>query len=94
LLVHVLKKRLGDRVEVASSDAGMNLVVWLPPHLDDRLVVAEAKRHDLDLMPLSALTVAHHRRPGLLLGFGGIQEREIVEGVDRLERVLRLIRRD
>jgi GntR family transcriptional regulator/MocR family aminotransferase len=88
LLVHVLKRRLGGRIDVASADAGMNLVVWLPPYLDDRRVVAEAKRHDLDLMPLSALTVAHHRRPGLLLGFGGISEREIVEGVDRLERVL------
>jgi GntR family transcriptional regulator/MocR family aminotransferase len=88
LLVHVLKRRLGGKIDVASADAGMNLVVWLPPSLDDRLVVAEAKRHGLDLMPLSALTVAHHRRPGLLLGFGGISEREIVEGVDRLERVL------
>ena len=67
----------------------MNLVVWLPPHLDDRLVAREAKKVDLDLMPLSALTMAHRRRPGLLLGFSGIQEREIVEGVDKLERVLR-----
>ena len=93
LLVHVLKRRLGERIDLTSSDAGMNLVVWLPPHLDDRLVVAEAKKYDLDLMPLSALTVAHYRRPGLLLGFGGIQEREIIEGVDRLERVLRAMSR-
>jgi GntR family transcriptional regulator/MocR family aminotransferase len=89
LLVHLLKKRLGSRVDVANSEAGMNLVVWLPSHVDDREIAAEAKKHDLDLLPLSELTVAHQRRPGLLLGFGGIQERDIVEGVDRLERVLR-----
>ena len=89
LLVHLLKKRLGSRIEVASADAGMNVVVWLPSHLDDRAVAAEAKHYDLDLLPLSALTITHLRRPGLLLGFGGIQEREIAEGVDRLERVLR-----
>jgi GntR family transcriptional regulator/MocR family aminotransferase len=91
LLVHVLRKRLGDRVAIASSDAGMNLVLWLPPHLDDQRVAAAAKAHDLDLLPLSALTVSHFHRPGLLLGFGGIQEREIVEGVERLERALRTI---
>jgi GntR family transcriptional regulator/MocR family aminotransferase len=89
LLVHMLKKRLGSRIEVASAQAGMNLVVWLQSHVDDRLVALEAKQHDLDLLPLSALTMAHPRQPGLLLGFGGIQERDIIEGVDRLERVLR-----
>lgn len=89
LLTHLLKKRLGSRIEVANSEAGMNLVVWLPSHVDDRAVAAEAKQHDLDLLPLSELTMAHERRPGILLGFGGIQERDIVEGVDRLERVLR-----
>ena len=89
LLVHLLKKRFDSTLEFASSDAGMNLVVWLPRHLDDRAVATEAKKHDLDLMPLSALTMTHHRRPGLLLGVGGIAEREIVEGVQRVERVLR-----
>ncbi len=89
VLVHLLQKRLGSRVEIVPSDAGMNLTVWLQPHLDDRLVAKEARRVDLDLLPVSVLTLTPGRRPGLLLGFSGIQEREILEGVDKLDRVLR-----
>lgn len=91
LLVHTLRSRLGPRVEFAYADAGMNLVMWLPRHLDDRRVAAAALHHDLDLTTLSAFAVSPHQRPGLLLGFGGIHDQEIIEGVDRLERVLRLV---
>jgi GntR family transcriptional regulator/MocR family aminotransferase len=91
LLLTLLHTRLAGRVEPAPSDAGMNLVVWLPPRLDDRMVAREAKRVGVDLLPLSVLTVAHRPRPGLLLGFGGIQEQEITDGVDALERVLRRV---
>jgi GntR family transcriptional regulator/MocR family aminotransferase len=87
-LVSTLQERLRGLVEVAPSGAGMNLVVWLPPHLDDCRVARKAKALDLDLLPLSAMTIAHRRRPGLVLGFGGVQEAEIVDGVAKLERAL------
>jgi GntR family transcriptional regulator/MocR family aminotransferase len=89
LLTQLLRKRFSAAVTVSSSDAGVNLVVWLPPHVDDTAVATDARAHDLDLMPMSALTYGAIRRPGLLLGFGGVQEPEITEGVDRLEQVLR-----
>ncbi len=91
LLLRGLTTRLGPRVEFAYTDAGMNLVMWLPRHLDDRRVAAEALHHGLDLTPVSAFAVSPQQRPGLLLGFGGIPDQEIVEGVARLERVLRQV---
>ncbi len=84
LLVEALRQRFGGTIEVAPSSAGMNLVVWLPPQLDDRTIADRAQQAGLDLFPLSAVTVAHRRRPGLLLGFGGINDQEILEGVEKL----------
>lgn len=89
LLVQLLQQKLRGAVGIAPSDAGMNLVIWLPPHLDDRVIAEAAKTVNLDLFPLSTVTMARHRRPGLLLGFGGIHDDEIRDGVEKLERVLR-----
>jgi GntR family transcriptional regulator/MocR family aminotransferase len=91
LLLHGLKTRLGPRIEFAYTDAGMNLVMWLPRHLDDRRVAAEGAAHGLDLTTLSAFAMSPQQRPGLLLGFGGIPDQEIIEGVARLERLLRQV---
>jgi GntR family transcriptional regulator/MocR family aminotransferase len=94
LLVHSIRARLGARVEFSYADAGMNLVMWLPRHLNDRRVAAEAAQYRLDLTTLSAFAMTPHQRPGLLLGFGGVSDPEIIDGVTRLNKVLRRMSND
>lgn len=91
LLVRLLGKELGSSVEISRGQAGMNLVVWLPPRHDDGAIAAAGQALGLDLIPMSALYLNHAPvpRPGLLLGFGGIRETDLVEGVEKLGELLR-----
>lgn len=90
LLVRLLRRRLGARVDVSRAEAGMNLVLWLPPTHDDRAIALAGRGIGLDLIALSGLYSgdAPAPRPGLLLGFGGIRESDLAEGVDKLATLL------
>ncbi|HEY7973903.1 MAG TPA: hypothetical protein VID72_01040, partial [Ktedonobacterales bacterium] len=56
--------------------------------VDDVALVAEAHRHGIACMPLSP----HYQsaaQPGLLLGFGGMPEERLAEGVRLLAPLVR-----
>jgi GntR family transcriptional regulator/MocR family aminotransferase len=89
LLVRLLRRGLAGLVEVDAPDAGMNLIAWLPPGTNDARVSAALAAADIDSVPLSACSLKRRLRPGLLLGFSGIRERELREGFARLRTVLR-----
>ena len=91
LLVRLLRKALGPSIDVSRADAGMNLVLWLPRNIDDAQVADAGAVVGLDLIPLSRLYLQRDPQPrsGLLLGFGGIREQDLVDGVAKLESLLR-----
>ena len=101
LLVHLLRRAFGERTSISRADAGMNLVLWLPPGTDDRAVAHAGQHAGLDLIPLSSLYAeprrqrrtrnerADARRPGLLLGFAGVRDADLADGVRTLAAVLR-----
>ena len=88
LLLGLLRRELGGLVEVEAPDAGMNLVVWLPKGAEDAKVSAELAAAQVDAMPLSAWRIQRHLPPGLLLGYSGVREADLREGVRRLRAVL------
>ncbi len=88
ILVAAARERLEGRLEVRSVDAGMSLIGWLRPDDDEDAVVAAAATHGIDVVPVSQTTVEHRVRPGLILGFSGIGEREIRDGVRQLAEAL------
>jgi len=88
LFVKLLARECAGLVEVDAPDAGMNLIAWLPPSVRDTDVSAALARAGLDSLPLSACAMKRRLRPGLLLGFSGIREVDLREGVTRLRRVL------
>jgi GntR family transcriptional regulator/MocR family aminotransferase len=91
LLVRLLRKTLGRSIDVSRADAGMNLVLWLPREIDDVAVANAGRAVNLDLIPLSRLYLEHDPspRPGLLLGFGGIREDDLIGGVSKLKSLVR-----
>jgi hypothetical protein len=56
--------------------------------MDDRAVGAALHEAGLDALPLSQCSMKRRLRPGLLLGFSGIREPDIRDGVIRLRSVL------
>jgi GntR family transcriptional regulator / MocR family aminotransferase len=83
-LVGALAKELPE-LEVIGDAAGMHLVAALPERMRDRDVALAAAGQGLWTMPLSACYTGAAPRPGLVLGYGGVNEREIRDAVKRLK---------
>jgi GntR family transcriptional regulator/MocR family aminotransferase len=80
-------------LEPVGVSAGLHLVTWLPPHLDEDAVVGAARRAG---GPGCGRAVPHHDPGpgGLIFGYATVSERAIAEGVARLAHALRELRRD
>ncbi len=82
---------LGDLLEVVPSVAGLHLcATFRDPSTDDAAVVTRAAARGVRVEGLSH----HHRdqpvRPGLAIGFGGIDAEAIPDAMSRLEQGVRL----
>ena len=76
-------------LEIDAPEAGIHCVGWLPDGIDDLELASRAANYDLDLTPVSNFSLEALPRKGLLLGYGGFNERTIKEGVQRLGALLR-----
>lgn len=83
-LVTALRQEFQGTLEVQAPEAGMHLVGWLPPGIDDRMASCQAAAHGVQTPPVSAFCLEPLQRGGLLLGYAAVNEREIAEGVHRL----------
>jgi GntR family transcriptional regulator/MocR family aminotransferase len=88
VLVDAVRRRLGDRLQVTPSSAGMHLLGWLAPGEDDAAVSARAAALGVEAAPLSRYALVAPERGGLLLGWAGYPREAIREAVARLETAL------
>jgi GntR family transcriptional regulator/MocR family aminotransferase len=86
-LVKAVRRALGDWLEVAPADTGLQLVGWLAEGLDDRAVARAAAAVGVDLQPLSQYRLTPGGRGGFLLGYAAHTPARIREGVRRLAGV-------
>jgi GntR family transcriptional regulator/MocR family aminotransferase len=89
LLLEAARRHLGGALDLKPTEAGLQLVGWLPPGADDAAVAQAGAAAGLELAPLSRFAVARRLPPGLLLGFGGFPPAQIEDGVQRLADLLR-----
>ena len=90
-LVGAVRRELGDLVTVVGADAGLHLSVLLPPGVDDREVLRRAAARGLTGSALSSCYAGRRRRSGLILGFGGSDERGLREAMATLASVIRAL---
>jgi len=88
VLVDAIQSELPDMLQVIGAEAGMHLVVLLPPGVDDRDVARRAAKKGLSVLPLSMCYLKKPLRGGLILGYGGTDAREIQAGVKTLRASL------
>jgi GntR family transcriptional regulator / MocR family aminotransferase len=87
-LTAALNAELGDVLRVGPAEAGIHLLARLPDGADDVALAARARETGIAFTPLSP----HYRaaaRPGLLLGFGALDEDRLREGVRLLAPLVR-----
>lgn len=87
-LIEAAPGELGGLLEVMRSSSGMELIGWLPEGVDDRDASRSAAARDVEVTPLSTYYAGPPHRGGLLLGYTGVDEQEIRDGVRRLGAAL------
>jgi GntR family transcriptional regulator/MocR family aminotransferase len=88
-LVAEIQEQLGGTVEIVSAQAGMHLVCLLPTGVDDTMVWQRAAQAGIASWPLSICYQRKPQRGGLVLGYGGVDQKQIHDGVKRLAAIIR-----
>ena len=88
LLYALADQHLSESLELAPTDAGMQVVAWLPRGADDCAIAESGRRAGLALRPLSPYWVGPGARPGLHLGYAAVPEQDMEPAVLRLARLL------
>ena len=87
-LLEAIGKYLGDRVEVTGEGAGAQVVLWPRKRVSEEAIVAEAAKKGVGIYGIAHCYVRKPSRPGFLLGYARLTEREIREGIRLLGEVL------
>jgi GntR family transcriptional regulator / MocR family aminotransferase len=87
-LQHHLRESLQDLVRTEVLNAGLHLIGWLPPYLDDRRVAENAWRLGLLPRPLSDFAVEGQFPPALMLGFSNLPDERIPEAIQTLRQAI------
>ncbi len=88
-MIDAIEQHAGDVLTVGNADAGLHLVAFLPDGADDKAVVRAAMRLGMFPTALSTCYAREAPRPGLIIGFGGLDACAIAGAVHRLGDVIR-----
>jgi len=89
-LLEALRGHFGNGVSWSGSDPGLHLLIWLHglrPGKPLDALIARAARVGVGIYPASGCFLTPPKRAALLLGYAGLDESEIREGIERLARV-------
>jgi GntR family transcriptional regulator/MocR family aminotransferase len=86
-LLAALDQRL-PWLQPSGVSAGLHLVTWLPPSLDEATVVEEAARAGVGIEGVTPYRISHPGPSGLIFGYATVSEQAIAEGVDILAGVI------
>jgi GntR family transcriptional regulator/MocR family aminotransferase len=89
-LLEAIAEHLGDRVEVRAADAGIHVLLWLRGVAAARLLpaLARAEASGVRAYPVALCYRTPPRQAGLILGYAGLGEPQIREGIRLLAHAL------
>lgn len=87
ILLHAAEKYLKGKIELEAASSGMHLVGWLPEGASDTAFSSTAATRGVRLAPLSDYATRPSKRSGLLFGYAGFGEKQIVSAMKRLEDI-------
>ncbi|MEJ2746459.1 MAG: PLP-dependent aminotransferase family protein, partial [Anaerolineae bacterium] len=88
VLVDALQTHLPQLACCSDVAAGLHIMLTLPPHFDEAQVVQQAAEAGVGVYPGAPYHLVQPAPPSILLGFSGLTELEIEEGIRRLATVL------
>ena len=91
-LMEAVDDTLGSSLRISSDKAGLHLTGLLEPGLDDTSVSQVLKENGVVAPPLSFYSARDLDRGGLVLGYAGVDEDTIQEGVDQIAEAMATVR--
>ncbi|HMX25880.1 MAG TPA: PLP-dependent aminotransferase family protein, partial [Blastocatellia bacterium] len=88
-LVRALNQHFAGRIEILGENAGMHLTARLQTPFDDKEAVRRAQSVGVGLVSARLYYLSEAPADEFVLGYAGLSERRIQEGVRRLAKVLR-----
>jgi GntR family transcriptional regulator / MocR family aminotransferase len=88
VLEAALQSQLGNRVSWTAVPAGLHIMLHLDSQLDEVDVIRRAAAAGVNVYPGSTYYVRQPSPPAILLGFSGLNQADIEEGVARLATIL------
>ncbi len=92
-LMKALERHLAGEYEATTPAGGHHVWVTLKRPVEERELYAEAVRHGMSFTPGGAVTAERRQQTSLRLSFSLLEPEELQEGVRRLARALREVRR-
>jgi GntR family transcriptional regulator/MocR family aminotransferase len=85
-MLEAVRQSFGDRAEVTGENAGIHMVIWLRDVAAGRLddLIARAAARGIGIYAVTPHYLTPPDRAGLLLGYAGLTEREIRDGIHQL----------
>jgi len=86
-LLGAILKYLGDRVELTGDGSGSHVVLWPRRRASEEAFIKQAANRGVGIYGISHSFFATPSRPGLILGYSTMNEREIREGIRLLAEI-------
>jgi GntR family transcriptional regulator/MocR family aminotransferase len=87
-LLDAIQKHIGDRASVTGAGSGTHLVLWPRHGPEETEIISRAATRGVGVYGISPYYLKPNTKPGLLLGFARLTEREIHEGIRQLAPIL------
>lgn len=86
VLVHTIYELMGDKVVIHGKNAGLHIILEFNNGLPEEEIIKKAKNYGVLVYPVSIywMRLDQYSNNMVLIGFGGMSENEIVEGVNKL----------
>ena len=79
-----VQRKLGEFLTIPETEAGVNTVGWLGNGINAEAVVQAATERSVEVIPINRFALEKQTPEGLLLGFGAVDDRELLRGVEDL----------
>jgi GntR family transcriptional regulator/MocR family aminotransferase len=91
-LISSIKKYMGNQVTIIGEESGLHILLHVKNDMPEKQLIETAMKHKVKVYPTSVYFSQpnHDQRPMILLGFGGLTESEIEQGIQLLKKAWNL----
>lgn len=88
VLLNAIHKYVGDRAELTGDGSGAHIVLWPRKRISEDKIVANAAARGVGVYGISHCFLTQPSRPGIILGYSRMNEKELREGIRLLGGIL------